>query len=178
MSIYVMRHGETLGNIAKVLDGRRESPLSENGKVQAKVAGEFLSMIDFHKVFTSPLSRAIETAKIATRNKYSVNIENRLIERSCGEFEGLPFDAIDREKYWNYYDDSQYISVEPIKELFDRVHKFLDELKKDYGDKDILIVTHNGVTKAIKCYFEGIPEDGDLLNIGQQNCEIRKYDWR
>ena len=177
MSLYVIRHGETNGNVNKVLDGRRESPLNDNGKRQAGEAYEQLKDICFDMVFCSPLGRAIETMKIVTKERFPITIEQEVIERSCGEFEGMPFESMDRDKYWNYYDDTKYISVEPIKTLFDRVYNFLDDIKKDYKDKNVLIVTHNGVTKAIKCYFEGIPADGKLLNIGQKNCEIKKYEW-
>ena len=45
-------------------------------------------------------------------------------------------------------------------------------------NKNILIVTHNGMARAIYVYFNGIPEDGNLYNCGRQdNCEIRKYEW-
>ena len=177
MGLYVIRHGETFGNVARVMDGRRESQLNDNGKRQASEACDKLKDVSFDMVFCSPLGRAIETMRIVTKERFPVTIAEDVIERSCGEFEGVPFETIDRDKYWDYYDDTKYISAESIKDLFDRVYVFLERIKKDYKDKNVLIVTHNGVTKAIRCYFEGIPEDGKLLNIGQANCEIKKYDW-
>ena len=40
-----------------------------------------------------------------------------------------------------------------------------------------MIVTHNGVARAIYAYFNGIPEDGNMLEVGgQKNCEIKEYE--
>lgn len=51
----------------------------------------------------------------------------------------------------------------------------LDELKPKYGEKNILIVTHGGISKAISCYFYGIPEDGNLEGYKHNNCEIKEF---
>ena len=39
----------------------------------------------------------------------------------------------------------------------------------------ILLVTHQGVSKAINCYFNGIPKDGNLQTLGIDNCEVKEY---
>ena len=63
-------------------------------------------------------------------------------------------------------------------QLFNRVHTFLDEIKIKFEDKNILLVTHGAVAKAIQFYFETMPEDGMLLKIeGQRNCEIKEYEF-
>ena len=52
----------------------------------------------------------------------------------------------------------------------------INDIIKNYNNKNILIVTHNGVARAIYVYFNGIPKDGKIWKIGtQKNCEIRKY---
>ena len=57
----------------------------------------------------------------------------------------------------------------------DLISKFLDELKtKEY--KSVLIVAHSGVSKAFYVYFNGIPKDGKLLNLGLKNTEIKEYE--
>ena len=54
---------------------------------------------------------------------------------------------------------------------------FFDEIKEKYYDKNILLVTHGAVVKAIQFYFEKMPEDGMLLNVSEQkNCEIKMYE--
>ena len=51
----------------------------------------------------------------------------------------------------------------------------LDNLKtKEY--KSVLIVAHSGISKAFYAYFNGIPQDGEFLNLGLKNCEIKEYE--
>lgn len=102
--------------------------------------------------------------------------DKRIIERDCGEFTVLPFDSLDRDLYWNYNDTTIYEKAESMEHLFNRVYKFLDEIKEIYKDKTILLVTHEGITKVINCYFNGIPEDGNLQTLGLKNCEVKIYD--
>ena len=60
--IYLIRHGQTEGNAAKLLQGRRDIPLNEVGIEQARVAGTHLADegIRITRVFTSPLGRAAQ----------------------------------------------------------------------------------------------------------------------
>jgi broad specificity phosphatase PhoE len=55
------------------------------------------------------------------------------------------------------------------------VYKFLDRIKEEYADKKILIVAHGGISIPVNCYFNGIPEDDNLLKLSLRNCEIAKY---
>ena len=65
--IYIIRHGQTEKNKANLLQGRSEHPLNETGIQQAREAGEWFAEhgIIFDTVFSSPLERAIDTARIA-----------------------------------------------------------------------------------------------------------------
>ena len=56
------------------------------------------------------------------------------------------------------------------------MYDFLDDIKEKYKEKTILIVTHIGVTKVMQCYFEGVPENGCLNEIGLNNCEVKIYE--
>ena len=67
-------------------------------------------------------------------------------------------------------------NVEPISKVLERVTKRLDEIKDKYNEKNILIVTHGGVSRAINAYFNGIPEDGIIISANLDNCEIREFD--
>ena len=175
MDIYVVRHGQTDGNVNRVIDGIREMPLNDTGRQQAIKAGDLLKDISFDMVICSPLGRTKETMQLITNNKYPVEYDNRIIERDCGELVGKGYDEINFDKYWNYYDNTKYEKVESLQKLFERVFSFLDEIKEKYMGKKILVVTHGGVPKAIHCYFNGMPKDGCLNKVGLGNCEIVKY---
>ena len=84
--IYVVRHGQTDWNLEGRFQGRIDIPLNEKGKSQAKKTKEKLEGIKFDKVFSSPLKRALETAKIITDEP--IDIDDRIIERCNGQLEG------------------------------------------------------------------------------------------
>ena len=176
MKLYITRHGQTDGNILKIMDGIRDIDLNETGIEQAKITRDALKDIKFDLIICSPLIRTKHTMEIININNYSVIYDERIKERDCGEFTGLGFDSLDRDLYWNYYDETKYIKAESIDTFFKRVYDFMDDIKEKYKDKTMLLVTHSGVTKAINCYFNGVPKDGNLQVLGLKNCEVKIYE--
>jgi len=179
MNIYIVRHGQTGNNFKNIFNGRFDEDINETGIEQAKKARELIKDISFDKVYCSPLLRTRHTASIITEDKYPLIIDERIIERECGELTHAPVDSVDREKYWNYYDEEcyeKYPHLEKISSIFDRVFDFIEDLKKDIESKNVLVVTHSGVARSFWVYFNGLPEDGSLLiPTKQSNCEIKKY---
>lgn len=176
MELYVTRHGQTNGNVERIMDGsKRDIPLNEIGISQAQKTSEELKDTCFDLIICSPLTRTRQTMEIINTNNTPVIYDDRIIERDCGEFTGKSFDCLNRDLYWNYHDTTIYESAENIKDFFQRIYDYLNYIKEEYRDKRVLIVTHGGVSKAIHCYFNGIPEDGNLQNTGLNNCEVVKY---
>ncbi len=176
MELYITRHGQTDGNLYRIMDGIREIDLNEEGIKQANKTKDLLKDIKFDLVICSPLIRTKHTMEIINVNKFPVIYDKRIIERDCGEFTGKSFDSLDRDLYWNYKDTTVYEKAESMQELFKRVYEFLDDIKEKYKDKTVLVVTHSGISKVVECYFNGIPEDGNLEVLSLKNCEVRKYD--
>lgn len=174
MELFVVRHGQTDGNLNDLMDGVRDIDLNQTGVEQAKQTKELLKGYEFDMVICSPLVRARHTLEILDIKSATVVFSDDIKERDCGEFVGKSVYSLKKGQYWNYFDKTQYQRVEPIKEFVARVYKFLDGLK-NLDKKRILVVTHFGVTKAIHCYFDGIPIDGDLQNVGLKNCEVAQY---
>ena len=92
-----------------------------------------------------------------------------------GSLEGKSIEVTDREEYWNYYTNTRYGTEERIPDLCNRIKEFLDELKTQKY-KNVLIVAHSGVSKAFYVYFNGIPKDGKMLNLGLKNTEVKEYE--
>lgn len=92
-SFTFLRHGESTGNQQQVIQGQSEYPLSEAGKNQIEqLANTWRSQEkSFDQIITSPLSRAVQTAKII-QSHFSVPLEVNDLwkERSAGELEGKP----------------------------------------------------------------------------------------
>lgn len=174
MELYVIRHGQTDWNIQGLLQGSTNIPLNNTGISQAHQLKDLLKDIHFDYVFCSPLSRAIQTAKIATNNQdIPFIIDDSIAERVYGELEGTKPEDI--YKYWNYYNNINEYNVEPIKSFLERIFKFMDYLKNNYNDKTILIATHSGVMVGIDCYINGFKDNYDLVNYRFDTGTYTKY---
>ena len=173
MNVYIVRHGQVPHNALGQYNGNDED-LTILGVQQAENLREQIDSIKFDVIICSPLKRAKHTADIINVNNQKIIYDERIKERGCGDLSGQPLAVTNREEYWNYNTTIKYGTSENIKSFFDRVYNFLDELKtKDY--ENVLIVAHSGVSKAFNGYFEGI-KDGEFLNRGLKNCEIKKYE--
>ena len=177
MEIVFVRHGQTTWNAEDRLQGQTDEPvLTEKGMEQIKLIGKELKNIEFDIIISSPLKRAIQTAEGIKPNS-NIMIDNRLTERSYGNFEGhyRSSNTYDIKQLWNYGLEYKEEQVESVKILFDRVYDFLNELKKkDY--KRVLLVSHGGVSIAIRSYFEGFPVDMNLLSYNLDNGKFLFYD--
>ena len=109
MNLYVTRHGQTDGNLYRIMDGIRDIDLNEKGIKQANNTQELLKDVEFDLIICSPLTRTKHTMEIININKAPVVYDERIIERDCGEFTGKSFDSLDRDWYWNYNNKTIYI---------------------------------------------------------------------
>lgn len=175
MKIYVLRHGQTDGNVKDMMQGNLDIELNDEGRKQARSAGEIIEKLNIDLIFCSPLKRTVETAKLACPNT-PIILDDRLRSRDHGEFEGLRRDEIDRSLYWNIKKQPKYEKAESLQHLFDRVKSLLEEIKEKYQDKNILLVTHSSVTRVLYYYFNGIPEDGDLNAYNAVNAKVESYE--
>ncbi|MCK4758386.1 MAG: histidine phosphatase family protein, partial [Thermoplasmata archaeon] len=96
--IYLLRHGETAWNIEKVFRGRAEVPLTDNGIKQAELAGEHLRGKDIEAIYSSPLERAYETARIAGRKlDLKPEVDERLTGFNFGHWQGMLYSTIEKD---------------------------------------------------------------------------------
>lgn len=136
MELYVIRHGETDWNVQQRLQGREDVPLNETGRAQAAECGRALSALIFSMIYTSPLSRARETAEtIARWQDCGVTVDPGLIERDYGRLSGLTLP--ERERWAR---SGQPDGMEPWPELKDRVLEAVERLSGQAGP--VALVTH------------------------------------
>lgn len=172
LKIYLVRHGQVNHNLRRIYS-REDEELNETGIKEAYELRKKLANISYDIIISSPLKRAIHTANIINSANKEIIIDERLRERDPGSLSGKPLEVTNREEYWNYYSKIQYGTSENIREFFNRVKEFLEDLKtKDY--ESVIIVAHSGVSKAFYGYFNGI-NDGKFLNLGLNNCEVKEY---
>jgi len=94
--LYILRHGQTEWNAARRMQGRRDSPLTALGRVQADLHGRTLARLDpVDAVVASPLGRTRATADLVNEHLAApVRFEDALMERDCGAWSGLTLSEI------------------------------------------------------------------------------------
>lgn len=177
MRLLLTRHGQTDWNVAGKIQGLTDIELNETGIMQAKCTREKLLNENIDIILCSPLKRAKKTAEIiASGRDIPLIIEPDLQERCFGTFEGKTSKEFDFDGIWNYKLNKQYENAENIKDLFERIQRFLHKIQENYQDKTVLLVTHGGVAVPIRAILEGIPSGMEVLRgLSIDNCEVKEY---
>jgi len=144
-----MRHGQTDWNVMRKMQGQSDIPLNEMGRQQARDAQPRVAELYFDLVYASDLSRAYETAQLATEGKFEIVKDERLRERSFGDFEQRIFTEVSEQEWRQFSENPREYGAEAFQDMFDRVKSFFDELP---SDKKVLIVTH-GLAITMMLYY-------------------------
>ncbi len=161
--IYLIRHGESLGNKEGVFRGRNADPLAENGYIQARDVAGYFDKIKVDKVFSSPLLRAIQTAK-------AVFPENEILPEALingldfGDWTGVAKKKIQDEEPHNWHlwttspEKLRFPGGETMGDLLERTRSFLTQLKSIPFDT-AAVVSHRSVLKAMLAAAAGVEKD-------------------
>lgn len=168
-----MRHGETTNNTLHLISGNKETDLTKNGILEVKKTKEYLKKQNIDIIISSPLSRARITASIVADKP--IIIDKRLNERNYSEYTFKRKKDVDYKGFWNYKNKLNQTG-ESLPVLFKRIDNLLTDLNRKYPEKNILLVTHSGIARAIHYYITGIPKDGDLTPLQIPNCSVRVYE--
>jgi len=179
MKIYIARHGQTDWNIQHRAQGRTNIPLNKTGIKQAETLRDNIKNIHFDAVYASPLSRAAETARIATDNYYDIAYDDRLVERSFGDFEGKEINNWTGATGYDIGDlklNTNVGNIEPVRDVLARTKSFLDDIKTRHSDTDtILIVAHGQVSRGLHHNLVGYTNDTDWWSVEYGNAEAKEY---
>ncbi len=155
--IYIVRHGQTEQNLNKRMQGRSDFPLTELGREQAASVGDAFreAGIVFDKVYTSPLGRAVETARLVAGD-VPIEVEEQLIEMDYGPYEGIDLSDLPPEVEEFFRDFVHNPAPEGMEQLHDvvaRAGEFLERLKAEAVNRDILLSTHAIAMKGLLEYL-------------------------
>lgn len=147
-TLYLVRHGETKDNVAKIMQGQRQGELTLAGARQIVELSVSLSGIRFDAIISSDLQRAYDSAQIlGYRLNLSVHITSLLRERDWGDFTGRYIPDLKGQLMPD--------NVEKMEALLQRAKSFLDWVKTTFPDKTILAVGHGIINKAIQAVHYG-----------------------
>ncbi len=186
---FVMRHGETEGNVRGVwsVDSHVPHPLTPKGREQVEKEAQKIKDTKIDLIFVSPFGRTQETAKILVETlglpKDIVVADPRLGEWNVGEeFDGKPLENFFsvRNKSENRY-GFKTEDGESYNEVLVRSGQFLYELEEKYKGKNILIISHGAPVRALSIVAKGFSyedlfeETRDFKNF--DNAEIREINF-
>lgn len=161
--LYLTRHGETVDNVNKIMQGQTQGQLNENGINQARQLAEELKGKHFDAFVASDLKRSVDTCRIVAEPHHAeVRTTPLLRERNWGSFTGRYIPDL-KDEVWP--DD-----IEPLDALKERSRKFLEFIRREYPGKTVLAVGHGITNKAIQAvYFNKEMKDIPRMT----NAEVR-----
>jgi len=158
----MVRHGETDWNRENRFQGHADTTLNDVGRAQAAELARALDAEEFNAVYSSPLQRAAETARIVASNLgLDVRLDKALMEVDVGTWSGLTRSEIESRypegyerwlEYGHGWDDG-----ETYDELGLRVLDGLREIGASHHGEQILAVTHGGPIRSALAAAEGVP---------------------
>lgn len=172
----LLRHGETVWNSEKRVQGHANSPLTEAGKRQIANWAAYLASGGWQRIVCSDLGRVQETVAIINSTlRLPVTIDKRLREQHWGDWEGLKVDDVRR-------DCSDFLAVqvtrgwdfcppggESRREVRDRVFAALAAMRSALPERKLLVVCHLGVIKCLIYDVAGrkfLPDEPTLIKKG------------
>lgn len=175
-TIYLIRHGQTDWNKDKIFRGRADVPLNEHGRREAEALARHLESVRVTACYSSPLSRAVETAEIASRShSLRVNLDAGIIDIDYGEWQGLAEAAVRKqfaETYRQWHEAPHRVKFpggESLAAVRRRARGSLNRIRSDNPGGTVFVVAHRVVTKVVMCAALRLT-NAAFWRIRQDNC--------
>ena len=161
---YLIRHG-VISTIGHSIAGRAPGVhLTEEGRRQAGRLADRLGRESIARIYSSPLQRARETAEpIARRLGLQTAIAEEIAELDFGQWTGRTMDELEHSPQWKLYNTfrsgTQMPGGEWMIQVQSRAVLFLQQLRDQFPDEQIAVVSHGDVIRAVLLYYLGVPLD-------------------
>jgi broad specificity phosphatase PhoE len=177
MEMYLVRHGETEWSRARRHTGRTDLPLSAAGEAEAKALGQHLRGLEVDRVLSSPLARAVDTARLAGFGD-RLETTDALLEFDYGDYEGLTSPEIRAQRPgWDLFRDG-CPGGETVEAAAARARPLLAELIA--ADGRTLLFSHGHQLRILAaCYLGLAPEAARHLFLGTASLSVlgTEHDW-
>jgi broad specificity phosphatase PhoE len=181
MLLYLIRHGESLFNAQRRIQGQSDVALSPMGLRQAAALAAALQSLDIDAIYVSPLRRAMQTAEpLAAALHLTIRSDDRLMEINAGEFQGLEWEEIEQKWpeaafHWRQQTPDFVIpGGESRRAAAERGRAALEAIRAA-GHRQAVVIAHGGVLGgALRSLLE-IP--AELSPFSFYNTAINKITW-
>lgn len=185
----IVRHGETAWNAEHRVQGQLDVPLNAIGFAQADAVARALATEKFSAIYSSDLSRALQTARpVASALAMKVIQEKTLRERHYGIFESLTYAEVktrfpeDYARFERREPDYAFRSGESLREFSARSIAVIEKIARENTGSNVLVVTHGGVLDKLYRFVTGLPlsapREFAIPNCGINRVETGAQGWR
>ena len=179
--IITVRHGETPWNRESIYRGTRDIPLNDNGRLQARLTAAALQKRTIDSAYTSPLSRAAETAQL-TLEPHGIDAvaHEALSDFDYGEWEGIQQEEV-KERWPTEYEEwmTRPHEAHPpggttLREVFDRSYSMMVEVARQHEGGTVALFSHRVVNKLLVLGALGLSLER-FPYIVQGNCSYNEF---
>ena len=176
LEIILVRHGQTDWNRDRRIMGHRPIPLNSTGKKESGLLAKALVDVDIDAIYTSPLMRAFQTARILSSGR-NVKLEksSEIAEIDYGQWVGRTFEEVSQEKSFRVYHTNPRHAQAPGGEKMTSVAKravgFIEKIRKEHKKGRVLVVSHADVIKVILVNYLGI-DLNEILRLRIDNSSL------
>jgi len=187
LRLILVRHGQTDwndgGSAGQHFRGRIDIALNVTGRAQAQAVADCLALVDVHTVYTSPLERAVDTARpIARRHQLSVVPLPALLDIDYGQWGGRSHKEVKAQwpDLFEQWMATPHLVQIPGGESLDtvrqRIEAGLQMLAERHDGQIVVLVGHQVVNKVMVCKLLGL-DNSAFWRIRQDNGCINRFDY-
>ncbi len=178
--IYLIRHGQTDWNREEIFRGRADRPLTEVGNWEAGALSRALAHVTINFIYSSPLTRAQETARpIASAHGLMVIPLAGIIDIDYGDWQGLSHDQVKEQypelyrKWQDHPEQVEFPGGESLSMVRERAISAFKKVIAGRPEQSGVVVSHRVVNKVLLCallgldnsHFWEIKQDTGSINI-------------
>ncbi len=177
MKVFFVRHGQSEANLKKIYAGQSDVPLTEQGRAEAEAIAPILANIHFDRVYSSDLSRAIDTQKLALPGVKADAVTPLIREYDVGNIVGKPTGS---EKTLSPEGSRDYTAFggETTEMVVARLKKFLNTYLENDPCENAAVFTHNGIMVAMMNMILGNEKRVNSKGIQSKNCAINVFEYK
>jgi len=175
--LILVRHGQTAWNMGEIFRGHIDIDLDETGLKQVELLGQHLAGRKIEAVFSSPLQRAVKTARaIASRHGLDVQTTDALIDFNFGHWEGMTVPDV-KQKFPEVFDEwskNPHLVRVPGGDTLDDVTARSMALVRDVVEKyssSVALVSHRVVSRILMLAMMGL-DNSHFWNIRQDTASL------
>ncbi len=175
MKVFFVRHGQSLANLQKIYAGQSDVPLTEKGREEAAAIAPILASISFDRVYSSDLSRAIETQQIALPGVEADATTPLIREYDVGNLVGKPLGTAVTLTPEGSRDYTAF-QGETSEQVQARLKQFLETYLENDSCETAAVFAHNGIMIAMMNLVLGAKLQSKAIQ--SKNCAIHVFEYK